>query len=1268
MRMQPVVSLKETNRPLMRNLLRYAFCLMLFCAVLMGRPARGQATQQFVGNVTDASHAVIAGAVVTVHNEETGEVVVVKTTKAGDFTVPYLKTGVYSVTADKTGFKTLTFTHVTLDTDKTAKIDFVLPIGSVSETVTVSSAGTQIELSKADRGEIIDAERVQELPTDGRNVLELFELSPGTVNTHNPQFTRPQDNVAGNLYANGNGGALNAPVQENLDGQTNDNAGGFLGYPPPPDSVAEFKVVTNPYDASYGRAGGGAIDISLKSGTNKIHGDLYEYSRRPFLDAQSYQYDYNVAIGNTGQIPSRHKRDQFGLELDGPVVIPHLYNGKDKTFFTLQWEQAYETLPSTSASINSVPNPQWLTGNFTGAQFLYTYQNSGVNPCGNGTTQCLQPLVIYDPNSPLTTVVDPLDGKTKMAHSAFFQNVIPSNRLDPTGTAIAQAYAGITPNFNPGVGNAPYQNNYYWLQVEYDVSRNGLFKLEHNFGPHDRGSVRWEGFERYDSYNGNGVPISDPGNSISHQLQPKDNNFAIEEIHTFSPNFILDNKAIVLNEKQGYNVTGNVNSNVLSQLNLSPQYIANAMYKNLFPSISTSNTSGGFNFIGLGGSPAGFTIVHNLAYQPSVTYVRGRHSIRAGFDMRLYQYATPGGGSSNNAFAFSNLFSQHYAPAYSEASGYTSGSAIASMVLGDAGTSLSASTPNGASVKYSIDAFDSQHYYAFWAQDDWKVTSKLTLNLGIRYDLLGPRTERHNRLNYAFDPTDVNTAVTQQAGFNVLGGIRFAGVNGAPRGSYSTNLLNIQPRFGLAYAFSSRTSLRLGFGEMFINDESNDSSNGFSSSATSYPEYQADGVTPYGHLANPFPNYVLPTGSSLGLATTLGTTVNFTNSNFQVPSLWVSSVSLQQQLTKHDVLDVSYSGNKGYNVEGSQNINPVSQAFQSQCNVLIGGNRQLCDGSGAPAKVNNPFHNLSAFLGTNYYTPTTITAGALTRRFPEFTDVTEDHLPLIHTWYNSLQVVVSHNVAKNFTFHYAFTWSKNMSSGAVIDNVYGIRNRILGSNDVPIVQTLSGVVYLPVGRGRALFGNTSKLVDEFIGGWEISPIYVFTQGVPWSPGTNWVPLTSNIGLHQHDLQPDSLHVYKRLQGVTPCVAYYDNDTPGLIHYGPTYSQFNCTTPDLIRLPAGASNSDSANSNYAPQINVVYWGVRQPAYHEFSASLSKRFAVGEKVQFQTRLDAFNVLNHPNWTGDGYTNDPTSNNWGTIQKGPQGPGSVVRDLQISGKMIF
>nr|WP_158909706.1 TonB-dependent receptor [Granulicella sp. L56] len=1216
--------------------------------MLVCQPAAAQSGQGFVGHIEDISRASIAGATVTVHNEGTAEDTVVKTTGTGDYTVPYLKTGTYTITALATAFKAVSKTHLKLNTDQNSKIDFTLPVGSVNETVTVNSAGSQIELSKADRGEIIDAERVQEMPTDGRNVLELFELSPGTINNHNSQFTRPQDNVSADLYANGNAVA-SAPVQQNLDGATNDNASGFLGYPPPLDSVAEFKVVLNPYDASYGRAGGGAIDISLKSGANKLHGNMYDYIRRPFLDAQSYQYDYNVSQGATGQIPTRHKRDQFGLELDGPVYIPHVYNGKDKTFFLIQWEQAYEALPSTSATISSIPDPKWLTGDFSTAQFLYTPPaNAKVNLCGAGVVRCLQPLKIYDPNSPVTTVVDPLDGKTKRAHSAFAGNIIPMNRLNGTGLAIAQFYSQIKPNYNPGPGNAPFQNNYYYLPIEYDIARNGLIKIDHNFGPKDRGTIRWEGFERYDTNLNNGIPSSNLANQGQFEVQPKDNNFSIDEIHTFSPNLILDNKLTLLNEKQG-KYLGSRDSNILPTLALSQHYIDNAAFTNVFPNISVSNP---FGLIGLGGTPPIYSIVHNLAYQPSITLSHGRHTIRAGYDMRLSQFANPGSGAQNQSFSFANNFTQHFTPASGDASGYTTGSGLAAMLLGD---------PNGAGIKYSISPFYSQHYFAFWGQDDWKVTPKLTLNLGIRYDILMARTERHNKLNYAFDFNDASPI--QVPGLPLKGGIRFAGVNGAPRGAYATNWLNIQPRVGIAYAFSSRTSLRAGFGEMFINDEGNDSSNGFSSSATGYTnsviDPRTDNTTPYGNLSDPFPAYVQPTGASLGLATTPGSSVNFKAPHYQVPSLWEYSVSVEQLLTPRDVLDISYSGTRAYNLVDSVDFNHVSAAWNARCDVErtgIAGSRQNCDATTiGPAQVANPFKGIAAFSGTSYFTSGTLSTGALTRPYPQFTSVTQDSTNLVHSWYNSLQVSASHNVSKSLSVHAAYTWSKTMKAGQVIDIINGVFGRSVSANDTPNVVTFSSVFYLPVGRGKSLLGNTNRLVDAVVGGWEISPLYVYTAGKPWSPGNNWETTTSNIGIKAHDLPADGTHSYKRLQGVTPCVAYKDNDTGETIP-GPSYVAAGCSTAALVR-----------TNTYAIPHNIVYWGVRTGAVHEFDASLSKRFAWNDKLTLQTRLDAFNVLNHPNWT-NGFNSDPTSIDWGTVSKGPSGPGTPVRDLQISGKLIW
>jgi hypothetical protein len=1269
-----------------------ALVALCFCvAMLFGRPAAAQTGQQFVGHVEDSSHASIAKATVTIHNEGTAEDIVVKTTGAGDYTAPYLKSGNYTIEASMQGFKAVSKTHIHLDTDQSSKIDFTLPIGDVTETVTVNSAGSQIDLSKADRGEIIGSERVEEMPMDGRNPLELFELSPGTINNHNPQFTRPQDNVNGDLYVNGNA-VTSAPVQENIDGSTNDNTGGFVGYVPSPDSIAEFKVVLNPYDASYGRAGGGAVDITLKSGSNKYHGDIYEYARRPYLDAQSYSYDYNSSLPNqcpafpaiqpkgciSAQIPNRHKRDQFGLETDGPLTIPHVYNGKDKTFFTFQWEQAYENLPSTSGTTSSIPNPAWLAGDFHTDTYIYTPQaytpgsgNNQQNVCA-GQTLCLLPLGIYDPTSPVTSVTDPNDGKSKRAHSQFPGNncgdmsgapiicMVPTTSSDPvvaasraTGQLIAKFYNQITPNFNSGPGYAPYTNNFFFLPVEYDISRNFLVKIDQNFGPRDRGSVRFEYLERFDQNFNEGIPASNLGNQESFQVQPKDNNYAIDEIHTFSPNLILDNKLTLLNGKQG-SFSGSRDPNILTELGMSQHYITNAFYTNIFPSISTGGA------INLGGGPKGYSISHVLGYQPSFTYIRGRHTIRGGLDMRLEQFANPGGGSSNQSLTFSSTFSQHYTPALGDASGFTSGTGIAALVLGD---------PSGAGIKYSIDVDYSQHYYAPWLQDDWKVTPKMTLNFGLRYDLLTARTERHNKLNYAFDTTDVSpvdASLSSHAGFSgpILGGITFAGVNGKPRGAYATNLLNLQPRFGIAYAFSSKTSLRAGFGEEFINDEGNDSSNGFSSSATGYNSNVADSVSgvvtdnnyPYGHANDPFPSYVLPTGSSLGLATTLGSSVNFKDPNYQIPNEWEYSVSLEQLLSRRDTLEIAYSGTRAYNLLDSLQLNNVSAAWNARCDIERGGNRQLCDSSKqGPSQAPNPFYQNPLFAGSgSYSTSPLISTGTFTKAFPQFTGISQDNSPFVHSWYNSMQVSAAHNVSKSLSLHAAFSWSKAEKAGQVVDSVNGVFGRSLSASDTPIVITFSSVFYLPVGRGKEFLGHTNRIVDGVVGGWEISPLYVYTGGKPFSLGSNWEYI-SPIGIRAHDLPVDGNHIYKRVQGVTPCVAYKDTDL-GTLTYGPAYKAAGCTSPAAVRTPNG----------YAINHNIIFWGVRTSATHEFDASLSKRFAWNERANLQLRLDAFNILNHGNFT-NGYSTDPTSIDFGTFGKN-NSPANPVRDLQISGKVTF
>ncbi len=1120
-------------------------------------------------------------------------------------------------------------------------------------------------------------------------------------------------------------------VQENIDGATNDNSNGVLGYPPSPDSVAEFKVVLNPYDASYGRAGAAAIDITLKSGTNKLHGALYEFARRPWLDANlnSYNtlfYQYNVSTNQcpavlttaskgclTPPLRSAHKRDQFGAELDGPVFIPHLYNGKDKTFFTLSWEQVYEDVPSGGLSTKSIPSAAELNGDFSKANYIYTYakpdSTKGINLqniCLNQQPVCPLPLGIYDPTKAVTSVLDANDNTTKDQRQQFGSN----NCGDMSGRAITcliplqdqglgKAVAGyigkLTPNYDPGPLYAANQNNFAFQPLEHDYVQNGLVKIDHNFGSADRGTIRWEGFVRYSADLVNGIDPTSPINQKLNNIQPKDNNYSLEEIHTFSPNMILDNKLTLLNERQNRSY-GISTPGILATLGFSQNYQSNSNHPNYFPAININDNPGVIE-LGPGSTtnsnpPNSNNIYHLLAYQPSITYLHGRHSFRFGLDMRLSQYANPGGG--NNAAAqnltYNRGFTQQYVGSKSDATGFTSGSGLADLLLG---------YPASASISYSTDPFYSQHYFAPWLQDDWKITSKLTLNLGVRWDILTPRTERHNKVDVAFDSKDISpldAQLTSHVGFNgpLMGGIRIAGVNGNPRGAYNTNWHNVQPSVGFAYAFTSKTSLRGGFAEKYINNEDANTNLGFTSNRTSYNSaltdigsgvitdntYPTPALTYSGRCTgtqcptaeNPFAlGYAKPAflcgsttctnvnGSPISLSDELlgqvGGNVSFDNPNLIIPSIWTFSASLAQLITRRDALEISYSGTKGYNLLESIDLNHDSAAWNARCDISRGGNAALCNASTqGPSRAPNPFVNLPAFAGTGQ--GALIGTNVFTRPFPQFGSVTENGLPNVHSWYNSMQVQASHNVSKSLNMRAAFTWSKSMKAGQTVDLVNGVKGRSLSSSDTPIVITFTSVYYVPIGRGKALLGNTNRLVDALVGGWEISPLYIYSSGKPQASNSNWQYI-STLRVPLHDLPIDAAHPSTvRTRGITPCGAVrVDPNIPGALDFGAAYTNAGCTAPAAIQLPS-----------FSIGRNVIYSGVRSAAIHEFDASISKHFAWNERANLQVRVDVFNILNHRSFNS-GYNTTWDSIDYGTYNK--TGDGAYPpRELQLSGKITF
>ena len=1190
----------------MKNLMKLFLFLAFLCPVF----AWGQAV---TGRVSETSGGVLPKVKVIVRNQATNVEVVTVTTRAGDYTVPYLKPGVYSVTAVVPGFDTQTKTDLTLQVSQTVTINFVMKVGAVTETINVS--GAQLDKDKADVGEVVENERVNELPLNGGDMGQLAQLSAGTYYSGSVLYVRPFDNSLAAMSINGSGYGSNELM---LDGVSNEAAHGDAyngtnsqqGYIPPVQAVQEFKVVTNPYDATYGRLQGGAIDMVLKSGTNQIHGNVYEFARRGYLDANSWVNDFNHLAK-----PS-HTRDQYGAELDGPLFIPKLYNGHDKTFFLAQFENWSEILPGTL--LDTVPEKQWLTGDFSDLQYY------------NLSTGSMQPIILYDPLT--TTVVNGVPSRTPFPTINGKINQIPTNRLSPYALALLQYYPA--PNTTPTPQSTSYTRNYVAPDPTTDTYRNALIKVDQVIGSKDRVSLRYGYWERAEFDDQSGIPGEGAYGEYPHAEQV--NTFSPEWIRTFTPELIFDFKASVIVRRNILN-EGPQNFN-LTSLGLSSAEIGQfGIYNDFLPYTSPSE----FTSVGNGGGQ--YTIGNSLAMLPSFTWTKGKHTFHAGLDVRFlqtgYRYQT---GGAN--FSVDRTWTQ----ANYQSGDSASGNSIASLLLGTATSGTFSINPT---------LMFSQHYWAPFIQDDWKIRSNLTLNIGMRYDLNQPPVERHNRFDYDFNPSITNP-VSSGLSTPVLGGLTFPGVDGTPRSYNELDTATFQPRLGLSYSPESKLVIHGGFGIFYQNPNPGPSELGFSAT-TQYDASNNGGITPTQNLGvpmnganpavstNPFPTIVQPTGSSLGAETGLGQGLFYLNPKFAVPRTYEYSGGIQQQFLKDDVLELNFVGTRTVNNATSDGINNPMVVSYAQCDPELGGNPATCSGN---AYVTNPYLNINGFQGSNYYTSTTIQELNLTRPFPEFGGITDYDINGGKFWYNSLQLTAQHRVSKSLTVHGTWTWSKKMDSGGYTDTVYRVEARNIDSNDFAHRVTFSGFWLLPVGRGRQFLSHANRLVDAALGGWEMAAIVTWQTGFPWT--LNGSTDYNGAGYINRQVTPTTITGVNRA-----CIGNWElNSKTGLYQLTSVGTNNNCSSYTFISIP----------STYGIHPNVIYTGIRDPGTEDVDVSLSKSFQIYERLHSQFRIDAFNAANHPTFSG-GYDSGPTDSTFGEIVKSG-GQSNQPRNVQLTFKVIW
>ena len=1118
---------------------------VLMFTFFVGLPLFAQ-TGEIIGRVTDPDNAVIPNVQVQITEISTGTLRETLTNGDGYFTAPDLAPGSYEITLHHAGFKPLTRTGIQLLVDQKLRLDFTLEIGSVNQQVTVTAETPVLETENTSLGQVVNGSQVVNLPLLGRNTYSLGGLVPG-VRPSAGMDQLPVDQITtSSISINGAPGNANSFL---IDGAP--NTAPAQNQPiiyPNPDLVQEFKVVTNNVSAEYGRAAGGIFDIVTKAGTNQFHGDLYEFFRNNLLDAN----DYFANLAGKSVPPL--KFNQFGGTLGGPLMIPPIYNGHNKTFFFLNAELVRFIQGVTYTA--TVPSPLELTGDFT----------QDTNAAG-------QKIVIYDPD---TTASNPKG--TGYIRTPFPGNVIPTSRISPVSAKILKYWPA------PNVPGAPNGSTNYINVGENSIQKNTFStRVDQNFSDNTRMFTRYS-YDDSPWVRASPYGPNDPG---SPAFGPQDftrYNTVAELDHVFSPSLIglirgsfsrLSNFRNPLSN--GFDIT-----QLGFPANLQPQIGSPAAFPaiditgyNVSSSIANNSRTGTLGETGV------IAFGMNLyGIDANLTKSLRTHEIKFGGQFEVVQDNTLQTADNSTDFTFTSAFTQGPNPVQATSTG---GDALATFLLGIPGGSVTPSPALALETKY----------YAGFVQDEWKTTSKFTLNIGLRWEYETPRTERYNRLtnfdNFVVPPL-------KAPGLSLHGALSFVGVNGVSRYQSNPDRNNFAPRAGFAWNVTKKTVIRAGGGIFYgtnwgIGNTPNQFGiSGFTTSTSIVTSL--DGITPIVNFSNPYPNGLnQPTGSSLGPATLLGQSVSFYSRQNVTPYSMQWNFDIQRQLPASMLFDISYVG-----------LHALKFPMNLQLNQLPDNDLSL--GNQLRALVPNPF---AGQISIGPLAAATVAQALLLVPYPQFTGVTA----ALSTWassnYNALELKLERQYSHGLTLLGSYTWSKLMDygtgvfsgetlSGGGVQDYNNLRAEYSPSALDQTQRLIVNIVYaLP------FLAHAHGLAESLLGGWKFGVIGSFYSGSP-------------IGV------TDAVNgTYSQGGGQRP---NWNGQNPALSH--PTiYQWFN--TSVFSQPPAYTFGT-------APR---TFGWVRSDGTHNVDLSLMKDTSLTEQLKLEFRAEAFNLLNTPVFAPPGNT---------------------------------
>ena len=1184
----------------------------------------GQNSGSVAGVVIDQTGAVVPNASVTMLNPETG--VPTKTTSLADgsYLVNNLNPAKYDITAEAAGFKTFARKGIEVHVADKLTLNVSLEVGESSQTVTVIDEAPLLRTEDAQVGEVVNNNFIRNMPQLNRNAFALLRLASNVQGSENSVQLNGGRTSAVDYYIDG--GVVNSGQSNRLTNQA-----------PSMDAVAEFKVVTSGISAEFGRISGGYVTLITKSGTNSYHGSMYEYMFNDMFNANTW------AQNALGARKAHFRQNDYGFTLGGPVSIPKLYNGRNKTFFFIDNEYLKRN-GSGTINLNSVPNTLERTGDLSQTTFQGRVYN------------------MYDPFGPQVFNT----GRGLWERTGLLGGngrVVPPSLISPVSQAILKMIPA--PN-RPSVAGSSSLNNYG--SASGDALYNFRFgvRLDHNLTQNQRLNIRWATF----ASNGSATPLMESPLYTSSALESNGGaNANINYTWTARPTMIVDWRSSVTHTPT---FSGNVHDAAFSNSFL-PKVYAEYLGPNDIPFINNTFMSGTAY-----GQAGAATVANSTSYNFALTTTKvfAKHVVKFGGEHRRYYDNFLNAGGAGNVMNFMvnplHQFQGDFGLGANE--GRVAG--LGSFLLG---------INNRNNIAKPTTRAMNTNYNGMFIQDDWKVTSKLTLNLGLRWDNERPTTERGDKL-YFWDP-DYPSLFKVNAGYNFTAEAVKAGLPAntpvpawATKGSFNPGAVLIAntpefksrtpqqlnnflfaPRVGIAYQFNNRTVLRMSGGKMYLpttgnpnNYASSNANVALSDQAFAGWHASTDGGRNYiSTWANPFPlpsmfNSFTRDVRTANLQSSLDPGATVVSRQLRMPTEYNWSAEIQRQLPANVVVNVGYSGNRGLGLLATNTISTFPKS------LLIPSNA---------ANMQRPMlsPNAGQTLETTI-TGTTQQLGLLQYDYPFYGRVQVSGLNLGRSSYHAMYIRLERRFSNGLSILGNYTFSRLLDDtggadgqGAKTVQYFDSFNAAWGLSPLDRKHRLN-IAYtyeFPFGAGRHFLGSptgvASKVLDTVVGGWQVAGNYSWITGAPVTlTGSTTSNINNTIKINQtwgsyatsdHNLTPSN----------------YANDKQVL--YSPVDP---ITTSSIRRLdPTKVLGARSFISGDLPPNSNDY---RNPGNYQMDISLMKNFKIREASYVQFRAEAQNAFNIRGFGA--YNSQIGAVNYGLITAA----GNVARQIQLSLRINF